>query len=174
MDFGLIIRVVLLTLLALIICTCNGQKLTLDNQTLENQIDYFTYSGKPARQTQGALECATLRIDGVDSPLCLLERQSTLLQYQLIQDTVYFQSQDLMQKRCLPTRLYQSRLTTRFSLNPYKMVWIDQRLNLHIEYQHQSLQEGNLTLMSSKKISKGWILLLIGRIQVTTLMMGKN
>ena len=31
----------------------------------------------------------------------------------------YFQSQDLMQRRCLPTRLYQSRLTTRFSLNPF-------------------------------------------------------
>ena len=43
----------------------------LGNQTLEKQIDYSIYSGKLAKQIQDAMECVTLKIDVLDSLLCL-------------------------------------------------------------------------------------------------------
>ena len=64
--FGLITKIILLTLLALTTCTCGGQKLMLGNQTLGNQTDYSLYSGKLAKQTQEATECVTLKTDDQD------------------------------------------------------------------------------------------------------------
>ena len=65
--FGFIIKVKLLILLALITCTCSGVRLTLGHQTLEKPIDYFSYSGKLAKQIQDATECATLKTVVLDS-----------------------------------------------------------------------------------------------------------
>jgi len=59
-------KVFLLILLALTICTCNGARLMLGSQTLEKQIDYSIYSGKLAKQTQGATECVTLKTEDLD------------------------------------------------------------------------------------------------------------
>jgi hypothetical protein len=47
----------------------------LGNQTLGKQTDYSLYSGKLVKQTSVVTECATLRIDDLDSPLCLQLRQ---------------------------------------------------------------------------------------------------
>ena len=146
----------------------------LGHPILENQTDYSIYSGKPARQIIDVSEWTTSKIDGVDFHLCHQEKSLTLQPYQQIQDMEYFQSQGLMQRKCLPTKSYQYQLTTLSSLNPYKMVWIDRRQNLHIEYLLRNLQEGNLTLTKTQKISRDWILRLTGRIQVTTPMMEKN
>jgi hypothetical protein len=49
---GSIIKVWLLTLLVLTLCTCSGPRLMLGNQTLEKQTDYSLYSGKLVKQTQ--------------------------------------------------------------------------------------------------------------------------
>ena len=61
--FGSIIRAWLLTLLVLTICTCSGVKLTSGSQTLGNQTDYSTYSGKLVKQTSVHMGCATLRTE---------------------------------------------------------------------------------------------------------------
>ena len=59
--FGFITKTSLLILLVLITCTCSGPKLMLGSQTLGNQTDYSTYSGKLVKQTAGVMECAYLK-----------------------------------------------------------------------------------------------------------------
>ena len=90
-DFGFIMMVLLLTLLALITCTCNGQKLMLERQTIEKQTDSSLYSGKHVKQMTGVTECATLKTDDLDSLLCQAQNLLTKLQYLPILDTVYCQ-----------------------------------------------------------------------------------
>ena len=58
---GSLIKVNLLILLVLTICTCSRPKLMLGNQILGNQTDYFTYSGKLVKPIIGHMECATLK-----------------------------------------------------------------------------------------------------------------
>jgi len=67
--FGIIIKVSLLILLVLTICTCSGVRLMLGHQTLEKPIDYSSYSGKLAKQTSDAMECVTLKTVDQDSLL---------------------------------------------------------------------------------------------------------
>ena len=64
-GIGSLIKVMLLILLALIICTCSGPRLMLGKQTLEKQTDYSLYSGKLAKQINAATECVTSKTDGL-------------------------------------------------------------------------------------------------------------
>ena len=92
------IKALALILLALITCTCNGQKLTLERQNTESQIDYSLYFGKPVKQTIGVTEFVTLKTDDLD--LALWQAQNLLIkpQYPQTVDLVYSLSQVLMLK----------------------------------------------------------------------------
>ena len=59
--FGFIIKVNLLILLALIICTYSGVRLMLDHQILEKPIDYSSYSGKLVKPIKDVTEFVTLK-----------------------------------------------------------------------------------------------------------------
>ena len=130
--FGSIIRMWLLTLLVLTICTCSGPKLMLGNQILGNQTDYFTYSGKLVKPIIGHMECATLKIDDLDSHLWRPGSALIWQPYQATLDLAFYQRVDLMRRRCLRTRWYQYRLITPSFLNQYKTVWIAPRQSSHI------------------------------------------
>ena len=67
-------KVLTLILLVATTCTFSGLRQTSVNRTLEKQTDSSLYSGKHARQTQEAMACATLRIDGVVSASCQVPR----------------------------------------------------------------------------------------------------
>ena len=131
---GFITRGLLLISLGLITCTCSGVRLMSVIPTTVKQTDSSLYFGKPVKPIQEATECAILRTDGVDSHLWLQEKQSTWRPSPVMPDLVYYQSQVVMPKKCLPIKLYRYPLTTRFSSNLYKMVWIDRRLNWHIGF----------------------------------------
>ena len=141
--FGFLIKINLLILLVLTICTCNGPRLMLGNQILGSQTDYSLYSGKLARPIQDVMVYATLKTDGLVFHSWHQAKLLTAQQYQRIQDSVSYPSQDQMLKQCSQTKLYQSRLITRFSLNPYKMVWTDQKQSLLTEYPLANLLEKN-------------------------------
>ena len=130
-----------LILLALIICTCSGPKLMLGSQTFEKQTDYSLYSGKLARQTQDVMGFATLRIDGLDLASCQAARQLIKLQSHQMLDSESYRRLVAMQRRCLPTRLYQYQRTTHSFSNQYRTEWTGQRQNLRIEFQPPNLQE---------------------------------
>ena len=140
---GLLIKVNLLILLVLITCTCNGPRLMLGKQTFEKQTDYSLYSGKLVKQINDATECATSKTDGLVFHSWHPAKLSTLPLSLVMLDTVSYQSLGLMQRKCLPIKLYRFQSTTRFSSNRFKMVWIDQKLNLHTGFQLVDLQEKN-------------------------------
>jgi len=166
--FGSIIRVWLLTLLVLTICTCSGVKLMSVNLTSASQTDYSTYSGKLVRPITGLTECAILKIDDLDSHLW---RPGSALIWQPYQATLgleYYQSLDLMRRRCLQTRWYRYRLITPSFLNRYRTVWTGQRQSSPIVY-----QPVNSPVRSSKPTrryvsSTASTLRSTGRIPVTT------
>ena len=131
---GFITRGSLLILLGLITCTCSGVRLMSGIQITGKPIDSSLYSGKHVKLIHEATECATSRIDGVDSRSWPQERPSTWQQSQVTLDSVSYQKPVVMPRKCLPTKLYPYRSTTRFSSNLFKMVWIDRRLNWHIGF----------------------------------------
>ena len=140
-GIGSLIKVLLLISLALIICTCNGPRLMLGKQTLEKQTDYSLYSGKLAKQINAATECVTSKTDGLVFHSWHRAKLSTLPLSLVMLDTVSFQNQGLMRRKCLPIKLYQFQSTTRFSSNQFKTVWIDQKQNLHTEFLLVDLQD---------------------------------
>ena len=141
----------LLTLPVLTICIFSGQKLMWVLLSLENLTDYSIYFGKLVKQTQGVMEYVTLKIDDLVSRLWQVRKQLMLLLSRVIQDLVSYQSLVGTLKRCLQIRLYQYLLITRFSLNRFRMVWIDQRLNLRIGFRLKSLLVKNFRRMNNLK-----------------------
>ena len=125
--FGSTTMIKLLILQVLTICIFSGQRSMLVTQTLEKQTDYFTYFGKLVKQIRDASVCVTSRTDVRVSRSWHLEKQLMKLRFLVTRDLEYYLNQDPMRKRCLQTRLCQYQLTTRFSSNPYKTVWIDQK-----------------------------------------------
>ena len=103
-DIGSIIKVWLLTLLVLTICSCSGARLMLGQQIIGNQIDYSTFSGKLAKQTKDVMVYATSKTGGLVSPLWHHQTQLTKLQLAQTQDSVSYQNQGVMLKKCLLTR----------------------------------------------------------------------
>ena len=75
------------------------------------------------------MEFVTLKTDDLVFRSWPQVKLLTAQQYQQTQDLEYYLNQDLMLKQCLPTRLYQSRLITRFSSSQYKTVWTVQKQN---------------------------------------------
>ena len=173
---GLIITMSLLILQGLTICICNGQKLTLEDQIIEKPIGYFIYSGKLARPITDHMEYAISKIDGLDFLSWPRTRQLTKLQYLKTLDSVYYQKVVQTQKKCLQIKSYPYRSITRSFSNRYKTGWIDLKQNLLIEYQQLSLQEtvSGLPWGITMSFRRDWIQPLIGKTQVTTLMMEKN
>ena len=127
--FGLITKIILLTLLVLITCSCSGLKLTLAPQIIENQIEFSLYSGKPVKQIKDVMECAILKTDALVSPLWHRQNLYIKQQYLQTQGLAYFQNQELMLRKCLPTKSYLCLSTTRSFLNQYRTVWIVQKQN---------------------------------------------
>ena len=121
--FGFITKVILLTLLVLITCTCSGVRLTLANQTFERQIDYSTFSGKLARQIHDPMGCVTLRTDVLGFHLWPQERWLTWQPYRPTVGMVYYQSPVLMLKPCSQIRWYPYRLTTLSFSSLYRTEW---------------------------------------------------
>ena len=140
---GSLIKVKLLILLVLITCTCSGPRLMLGKQTFEKQTDYSLYSGKLAKQMRVATECATSKTDGLVFHSWHLAKQSTLPLSLVMLDTVSFQNQGLMRRKCLPIKSYPFPSTTRFSSSQFKTVWIGQKQNLHTEFLLVDLQDVN-------------------------------
>ena len=155
--FGFATKVVALILLALIICTCSGPKLMLGSQTFEKQTDYSLYSGRHARQIKEVMECATSKIDGLALASCHPQKLLTKQQLRQMLDLEYYQSPELMLKKCLPIKLYPYRLTIHSFSNPYKMEWTGQRQSWPTVSQPPSLQESPSPVQPSPKRSKGSI-----------------
>ncbi len=136
--FGFTIKMLLLTLLVLSICTCSGVKLMSVNQTFASQTDYSIYSGRLVRPMPAVMDCATLRIDDLDSHLWHQARWLTWQPYPLTLDMEYYLRVDQMRRRCLQTRWYQYRLITPSFSSRYRTVWTDQRQSSRIAYPRQS------------------------------------
>ena len=128
--FGAIIKVWLLTLVVLILCTCSGPKLMLGSQTIGKQTDYSLSFGKLARQIHDTMGCATLRTGDQGCISLHLERWSTWQPYQVTPGMVYFQSPVLMQRRCSQTRWFQFQLIIPSFSNPSRTEWTVQRPSL--------------------------------------------
>ena len=173
-GFGSIIRVWLLTLLALIICTCSGAKLTLGNQTLGNQTDYSLYSGRLVKQTHDLTECVILKTDVPDFLLCLQQKPLTWRQLRQMHGTVSCLSLAPMLRKCSRTRLYQYQSTTRFSSNPSRTVWTDQRPSLPTEFPRPNTPGESSKPTKSSKSLTGSTQRLTGKTQATTRTTGKN
>ena len=172
--FGLLTKASLLILLVLTTCTCSGVKLMSGNQTLGNQIDYSTFSGKLAKPTNGLTVCVILRTVEADSRLCPQLNQLTLQRYQRIHGLGYCPNLVRMQKKCSQIRSYQFRSTTRSSSSRSKTVWTGQKPNLHIASPPRSLPGENLTPTKNYKRLPVLTQRSTGRIQATTPTMGKN
>ena len=62
----------------------------MEHRTLEKPIDYSLYSGKPVKLIRDAMECATLRIDGLDFRSWHRQNWYIKQQYLAIQDMEYY------------------------------------------------------------------------------------
>ena len=141
---GLIIKIFLLILLVLIICTCSTPKLMLGSQTSEKLIDYSLFFGKPANQTSVVMECAILKTVDPVLALCLQQRPSIKLQLLQMHGLGYCPNRVLMLKKCSQIRLSQYLLITPSSSNQSKMGWTDQNQNWRTEYRPQNLPKSPL------------------------------
>ena len=171
---GLLTKTSLLILLVLIICTCSGPRLTLGTQTFENQTDCSIFFGKLAKQTEEAMACATLRTEDRDFLSWPRGRRLTKAQYLRMLDLAYCPSLDLMQRKCLQTKLYQYQLTIHSSLNQYKTEWTARKQSLRTESQPQSLQGGNLIQTRNSRKLQVSTQRSTGKTPGTTLTMEKN
>ena len=129
-GFRSIIMVTLLTLLVLTTCTCNGPRLMLGPQSSGNLTDYSTFFGKPVRPTVDVTVYATSRIDGLGLASWHHQRLLARQRYQAMLDLEFYRRRVLMQKRCLPTKLYPYPRTIRSSSNRYRTGWTGRRPSL--------------------------------------------
>ena len=149
--FGFITKTFLLTLVALITCTCSGLRLTSAHQTSVNQIDYSLFSGKLVRQIHDPLGCVTLRIGGPGFLLWPQERWLTWQPYQVTPGMVYYPSLDLMPSLCSQIRWYPYRLITPSFSNRPRTEWTGPRPSLPTAYQPPSTPVVNLPPPPPKK-----------------------
>ncbi len=158
------------------ISTLTGPKSTWDLQTLDRQIEYFTTSGRLARQMPGLMECATLRIDDLDFLSWPHLNASTRLQLQRTLGLGYYQRLEQMRRKCLQTRWYQLVSTTRSSSNQYRTGWSVPKPNSPTKYPPEDLPETPFEKpkWKEREWEKVWTRPSIGRIPGTTPMMGRN
>ena len=132
------------------ISTSTGRKLMWDHQILEKQIESSSISGKRAQLMQEVMECATLRIDDRGFPSWLVQKRLTELRFQEIHGSESYQSLVVMLKRCLQTKLYQYRQTTRSFSNQYKTEWNGLKRNYPIRSPREDLRESPLPRQPKK------------------------
>ena len=171
---GSIIRVWLLTLLVLTLCTCSTPRLTLGSQTFGKQIDYSSSFGKHANPIPGLMECVILKTVEADSHLCPQLRQSTWLQYPRMHGTAYCPNLVPMLKRCSQIRWYQFPSTIPSFSNQYRTGWTGQRPNSPTESPRQDSLVNHYKPKKVKNYSKDLIQRSTGRTQVITPTMGRN
>lgn len=176
MVTGSCATVPLVTLQDHITYTSTGLRSTWDHQILDRQIEYFTTSGRLARQIPGLMECATLRTGGLDLVLWHHPSASTRLQLHRTLGLGYYQKLEQMRRRCLQTRWYQYPSTTPFSSNQFKTVWSAPKPSSPIRYPQEDLPE--IPFEKHKRKMKEWqrgsIQQSTGRIPGTTRMMGRS
>ena len=153
-----------------------GQRSTLDHLILGRQTEYFTTSGRLARQIEDLMECATSRIDGLGLALWHPQSVLTWQQYPKTLGLGSYLRLVRMQRRCSQTRLYPFRSTIHFSSNQYRTVWNDPKPNYPIRYHPKDLPEIPLRKPVKKKKDweKVWIPQSTGRTQGTIRTMGRN
>ncbi len=123
------------------------------------------------------MECATLRIDGLDSVLWPHLSVSTRLQLQRTLGLGSYLRLEQMLKKCLQIRLYQYRPIILSSSSPSRMVWNVPKRNSRIKYPQDDSHE---TRYDPPAPTRGmrprmdWIQPSTGRIPGTTPMMGRN
>ena len=171
---GSIIRIWLLTLLVLTLCTCSTPKLTLGSQTFGKQIDYSSSFGKHAKQIPGLMECVILKTVEADSHLCPQLRQSTWLQYPRMHGTAYCPNLVPMLKRCSQIRWYQFPSTIPSFSSRSRTVWTGQRPNSHTVSQPVDSLESQSKVKVIRSRSRVLIRRSTGRIPVTTPTMGRS
>ena len=164
----------ILTLLVLILCTCNGPRLMLGSQSFENQIDYSIYSGRLAKQTKEVMVCAISRTGVRDFHSWRQGRLLTWQPYQAIHGLGFCPNLAPMRRKCSQIKLYPLVLTIPFSLNQYKTVWTGRRRNLPIVSPPRSSPGGSSTATKLKKSYQVLTPRLTGKIPVTTRTMGRN
>ena len=169
-----ITRVFLPILLALIICTCSVQKLTLALRSSENQTAYSLYSGKRVSWIIDPMECVTSRIDGLALASWHPQNSFIKLQFPLTPGMAFYPRLVQMQRRCSQIRWYPYRSTTRFFSNQFRTVWTGQRLSWHTGYRHRSSPAVRSSRTTPPRNSSGSILPLTGRIPVKTPTTGRN
>ena len=171
---GFITKVFLVILLVLITCTCSGLKLMSDTQSFANPIEFSSFSGRPVSWMSAHMDCAILRID---DPVFLswhLQSLYTRPLYHQTPDMVFYRRVALMQRRCLPTRLYRYPLITPFFLDQYRTVWTGPKRNLPTEYRRPNLPVRNSIRTNVPRNSSGLIPRSIGRTPGTTRTMGRS
>ena len=171
---GSIIKVWLLTLLALTLCTCSGPKLMLGSQTLGKQTDYSSFSGRLAKPTPGLMECVILKTVDQGSLLCPQLSQLTLLQFPRIHGSAYCPNRVPMLRRCSQIRWYQFPSTIPSFSNRSKTVWPAPRPSLPIEYLPVDSLENPYKINKIRNSSRVSIPLSTGRTRATTPTMGRS
>ena len=153
-----------------------GQKLMWDHQILDTQIGYFSTFGRLARLTPDPMECATLRIDGLDSVLWPHLSVSTRLQLQRTLGLGSYLRLEQMLKKCLQIRLYQYRPIILSSSNLSRMVWNVPKQNYRTRSPQGDLREIRYDPPEppKRKRKMDWIQLSTGRIPGTTPTMGRS
>ena len=172
--FGTTIKVTLLILLALTICTCSGLRLTSGNQTFGKQIDYSIYSGKLVKPMYDPMGCVTLRTVDLVSLSWPQERWLIWRPYPLTRDMEFYLSLGLMPRRCLPIKWYPYQLTIPSFSNLSRTEWTVQRPSLPSVSPRPSSQDGTLQVPTNPKPYRVLTPRSTGRIPVTTPTMGRN
>ena len=171
---GSIIRVWLLTLLALTLCTCSGVRLMLGDPNSGKLTDYSTYSGKLVKQTEGVTACLISRTDVQVFRLWLQERRSTWPQYQVMHGLGYCPNLAPMRRKCSRIKSYPYLSIIRSFSNRYKTVWTDQRPNWPTEYRPRGSQENRSKTSKTKNYLRVSTQQSTGKTQGTTPMTGRN
>ena len=158
------------------ISTSTGQKLMWDHQILDTQIGYFSTFGRLARLMPDPMECATLRIDGLDSVLWPHLSVSTRLQLQRTLGLGSYLRLEQMLKKCLQIRLYQYRPIILSSSNQSRTVWSAPKRSYPTRSLQEDLRETRYDPPDppKRRYRTDWIRPSIGRTRETTPMMGRS
>ena len=145
-------------------------------QTFDMQTGYFSTFGKHARLIADAMGCATLRIDGLVSPLWRHQNVFIRLQLQKTLDLGSYLRVEQTLRRCSRIRWSRSPLITRSFLNLSRMVWNAQRRNSRTRY-HQGGSRGiqyEQPAPHPLRYRTDWTPQLIGRTRGTIHTTGRN
>ena len=153
-----------------------GLRSTWAHPTFDMRTGYFSTFGKHARLIADAMGCATLRIDGLVSPLWRHQNVFIRLQLQKTLDLGSYLRVEQTLRRCSRIRWSQSPLITRSFLNLSRMVWNAQRRSSRTRY-HQGGSRGiqyEQPAPTPLRYRTDWTPRLIGRTRGTIHTTGRN